>query len=75
MAFGYPVPTYNWTRRYGAIPRKAFNLNYDRVLIIPRVSVDDEGEYICNAYNQKVSIEESVTLTIQGEVKYPAEVA
>ncbi|CAG0882320.1 unnamed protein product [Cyprideis torosa] len=75
MAFGYPVPTYNWTRRYGAIPRKAFNLNYDRVLIIPRVSVDDEGEYICNAYNQKVSIEESVTLTIQARPTFTVPLA
>jgi len=39
--------------------------NYNRVLILPRVRVEDQGEYVCRAYNDKVSITGSVTLSIQ----------
>ena len=34
-------------------------------MIIPRVRVEDQGEYKCRAYNDKVSITGSVTLSIQ----------
>ena len=65
IAFGYPVPYYNWTRKNSDIPSDAIITNHNRVLIIPRVRVEDQGEYQCRAYNDKVSITGSVTLSIQ----------
>ncbi|XP_066587501.1 contactin [Prorops nasuta] len=65
IAFGYPVPSYNWTRRGGSLPRGSYATSYSRVLIIPHVHVDDQGEYICRASNERLSIENSVRLTVQ----------
>uniref|UniRef100_A0A6P7GDV3 Contactin n=1 Tax=Diabrotica virgifera virgifera TaxID=50390 RepID=A0A6P7GDV3_DIAVI len=67
IAFGYPVPSYNWTRKGGSLPRSAFMTSYNRVLVIPKVQVEDEGEYVCRAYNDRASIENSVILNIQAE--------
>ena len=52
-------------RKNSDIPRGAIVTNYNRVLILPRVRVEDQGEYMCRAYNDKVSITGSVTLSIQ----------
>ncbi|XP_076173707.1 contactin-like [Ptiloglossa arizonensis] len=65
IAFGYPVPSYNWTRRGALLPRGAHITSYNRVLIIPKVHVDDQGEYVCRVHNDRLSIENSVRLTIQ----------
>ena len=54
IAFGYPVPYYNWTRINSEIPSDAIVTNHNRVLQIPRVRVEDQGEYQCRAYNDKV---------------------
>ncbi|KAJ8986222.1 hypothetical protein NQ317_009928 [Molorchus minor] len=70
VAFGYPVPSYNWTRRGGALPRSAYFTSYNRVLNIPRVQIEDEGEYVCRAYNDRASIENSVFLNIQAEPNF-----
>ena len=67
VAFGYPVPRYNWTRRGGDLPRATQLTNFDRVLTLPEVRVEDEGEYVCRASNSKLSSEASVTLSIQGK--------
>ena len=42
IAFGYPVPHYNWTRKNSFIPKSAIVTNYNRVLILPRVDVEDQ---------------------------------
>ena len=52
-------------RKNSDSPREAIVTNYNRVLILPRVRVEDQGEYVCRAYNDKVSITGSVTLSIQ----------
>jgi len=65
IAFGYPVPHYNWTRANSPLPRGAYMTNYNRVLIIPRVKVQDQGEYICTAKNDKVTIKAPLKLSIQ----------
>lgn len=44
--------------------------SYNRVLIIPEVRVEDQGEYVCRAYNDRLSIENSVQLTIQAEPNF-----
>ncbi|KAJ8951441.1 hypothetical protein NQ318_006870 [Aromia moschata] len=49
----------------GSLPRSASLASYNRVLNIPRVQVEDEGEYVCRAYNDRSSIENSVILSIQ----------
>lgn len=61
-----PVPSYNWTRRGASLPKGAITTNYNRVLIIQKVQVEDEGEYVCRATNDKAAIEHSVILSIQG---------
>jgi Immunoglobulin I-set domain. len=61
------VPSYNWTRKDASLPKSAFTVNYDRVLIIPKVQVEDQGEYVCRAANEKAAIQHSVVLNIQGK--------
>ena len=65
IAFGYPVPYYNWTRVNSDIPDGAIITNHNRILILPRVRVEDQGEYQCRAQNDKVSITGRVVLSIQ----------
>lgn len=65
ILFYSPVPSYNWTRRNAQLPRGAYSTNYNRILIIPHVNVEDQGEYVCRAFNERVSIENSVQLYIQ----------
>ena len=62
IAFGYPVPYYNWTRVNSEIPEGAIITNHNRVLVLPRVRVEDQGEYQCRAQNDKVSITGRVVL-------------
>ena len=47
------------------MPRGAYTASFNRVLILPRVHVEDQGEYVCRVYNDRLSIENSVQLTIQ----------
>jgi Immunoglobulin I-set domain/Immunoglobulin domain len=65
VAFGYPVPSYNWTRKNSELPRHAYALNYNRVLIIPNATVNDNGEYICTAKNDKKDVQKSVFVNVQ----------
>jgi hypothetical protein len=62
-----PVPSYDWSfGKGGRLPKKARLENFNRVLIIPNVTVEDEGEYICRASNARVNREGSANLRIQG---------
>lgn len=70
VAFGYPVPSYNWTRKGSPLPRNAYSINYNRILIIPNVKVEDQGEYVCRAYNDRSALESSVTISIQAEPNF-----
>lgn len=65
MAFGYPIPSYNWTRKGSELPKHAYLSSYNRVLTIPRVSVEDEGEYVCTITNERSSMNNSVILSVQ----------
>ncbi|XP_055631251.1 contactin isoform X2 [Toxorhynchites rutilus septentrionalis] len=65
MAFGYPVPSYNWTRRNGNLPRYSYTESYNRVLVIKNSTVNDNGEYICTAKNDRKSISKSVLVNVQ----------
>lgn len=65
IAFGYPIPSYEWSRKDGNIPRKAYTMNWNRVLIIPNATVADNGEYICIARNDKKAIPKSVIVNVQ----------
>uniref|UniRef100_T1IMV2 Contactin n=1 Tax=Strigamia maritima TaxID=126957 RepID=T1IMV2_STRMM len=69
VAFGYPVPSYNWTRKgfYNELPKNALTTSYNRVLILPRVSIEDMGDYVCTASNGKNSVTKAVTLSIQAK--------
>lgn len=70
MVFGYPIPSYNWTRKDGGLPRSARLSAFNRVLIIPQVKVEDQGEYVCTVYNDRDVIDNSVTLNIQAEPNF-----
>lgn len=65
FAFGYPVPSYNWTRKDFGLPRQAYQINYQRVLIIPNATLNDNGEYICTTKNDRKSMQKSIHLNIQ----------
>lgn len=66
------MPSYNWTRKGAALPKSAIASNYNRVLTIPKVQVEDQGEYVCRATNDKAAIEHSVVLNIQGRKRVSA---
>ncbi|KAK8720533.1 hypothetical protein OTU49_013266, partial [Cherax quadricarinatus] len=70
IAFGYPVPMYNWTRRDGQLPRGAQLLNYNRVLVLPKVEPSDIGDYVCRAQNSKLAIENTISLSIQAKPSF-----
>lgn len=40
--------------------------NFNRVLVIPTIRMEDEGEYICRINNDQSIKEASITLHIQG---------
>nr|CAD7263049.1 unnamed protein product [Timema shepardi] len=61
-----PPPSYNWTKRDGNLPRGAVLSKYNRVLVLPQVQVEDQGEYVCRAANDRSAIVNSVVLSIQG---------
>lgn len=65
IAYGYPVPKYNWTRVGAPLPAGAEVSSHGRVLLLPRVRVEDLGEYVCSASADQDSIRKGVTLTIQ----------
>ncbi|KAK4306056.1 hypothetical protein Pmani_022099 [Petrolisthes manimaculis] len=70
IAFGYPVPSYNWTRRSGQLPRGFRLENYNRILILPNVEPSDMGEYVCRAENTRVAIENTIALSIQAKPSF-----
>uniref|UniRef100_A0A1I8QBD3 Contactin n=1 Tax=Stomoxys calcitrans TaxID=35570 RepID=A0A1I8QBD3_STOCA len=65
MAFGYPIPSYNWTRRGQPLQRNAYTTNYNRVLIIQNATTNDNGEYACTITNPRKSLEKSIFINIQ----------
>ncbi|XP_045597115.1 contactin [Procambarus clarkii] len=70
IAFGYPVPLYNWTRKDGQLPRGAQMLNYNRVLVLPKVEPSDIGDYVCRAQNARLSIQNTISLSIQAKPSF-----
>ncbi|KAL0268356.1 UNVERIFIED_CONTAM: hypothetical protein PYX00_010329 [Menopon gallinae] len=70
VAFGYPVPSYTWSRKGAPLPKGAVTTNYNRVLILPQVSVEDQGEYVCRAFNDRAALENSVMVSIQAEPNF-----
>uniref|UniRef100_A0A182UGL9 Contactin n=1 Tax=Anopheles melas TaxID=34690 RepID=A0A182UGL9_9DIPT len=70
MTYGYPVASYNWTRRNGNLPRLSRLENYNRVLLIQNATVNDNGEYVCTARNGKKSITQSIFLNVQMEPNF-----
>ncbi|XP_055712284.1 contactin-like [Phlebotomus papatasi] len=65
MAFGYPIPSFNWTRRDAPLSKQAYLTNYNRVLIIPNATVEDSGEYVCTATNDRKSLSKSIHINLQ----------
>jgi len=71
LAFGYPVPYYNWTRRAIIdhrelpLPYNSNLINHNRVLEISNVQLEDVGDYVCTAISGRDIISKSVTLSIQ----------
>jgi len=57
VAFGYPVPRYNWTRKGAPLPKGVVITNFNRILVLPKVKVEDMGEYVCRATNDKVNLQ------------------
>ncbi|XP_076362349.1 contactin isoform X1 [Tachypleus tridentatus] len=72
VAYGYPVPFYNWTRDGSSrsLPQGSYMINYNRVLIIPNIRVEDMGDYICVASSGIESIQKAVSLSIQARPQF-----
>lgn len=65
IAYGYPVPSYVWTRIGKDLPAGSTTTSYNRLLIIPNAKVEDSGEYRCSAYSGDNFIVSSATLRVQ----------
>ncbi|XP_017081684.1 contactin [Drosophila eugracilis] len=65
MAFGYPIPSYNWTRQGLPLQRNAYTINYGRVLIIQNATTNDNGEYSCTITNPRKTLLKSIYINIQ----------
>lgn len=70
MAFGYPVPSYNWTKLNGNLPRYSYQENFNRVLVIKNATVNDNGEYICTIKNDRKSLQKSILVHVQMEPNF-----
>lgn len=70
MAYGYPVPHYNWTRLNQNLPRNSEISNFGRVLTIKNATINDNGIYSCNAYNDRKSARNQIELNLQMEPKF-----
>lgn len=70
MAFGYPIPSYNWTRKSGSLPRYSYLESYNRVLVIKNSTANDNGEYICTIKNDRKSTSKGVLVNIQMEPNF-----
>jgi hypothetical protein len=69
MAYGYPVPSYNWSRSgvTDRLPEGSYTTNHNRVLMLPKVQVEDMGDYICTVTSGREAIQKKVMLSIQCE--------
>lgn len=69
MAYGYPTPTYNWTRVSPThrLPDGYSIANDGKVLILPKARIEDEGEYVCRANSEGEFLQKSVFVSIQAE--------
>ena len=47
------------------MPEGSYVTNYNRVLVIPKIAVEDQGDYECTAKNDYVSIKATLELSIQ----------
>ncbi|KAI1278064.1 Contactin [Halotydeus destructor] len=67
VAYGYPVPSYNWTRLgvTSRLPEGSYTTSHNRVLMLPKVKVEDAGDYQCTATSGRDVITKFVTLSIQ----------
>lgn len=72
VAYGYPVPSYNWTRQgfTSELPKGAYMQSHNRVLIIPKVRVEDIGKYFCTAGNGQENIHKAVPLDINAKPEF-----
>lgn len=67
MAYGYPTPVYNWTRigTSTQLPNGYSIKNDGKVLVIPKVRIEDEGDYVCKATSENDSLQKSVRVSVQ----------
>lgn len=64
------TPSYDWKRTNSPLPKSAYLINLNRVLVIPNPVKGDEGEYTCVANNGfEETVEKSIYLTLEGELK------
>lgn len=70
LAYGYPVPNYNWTRVNQNLPRNSEISNFGRVLTIKNATVNDNGLYSCTAFNDRKSARNQIELNMQMEPKF-----
>ena len=64
MHLGNPLPTVEWTRVQGILPRQ--HVIQGGVLTIPRTREEDSGQYLCTASNEDGKTESVVVLTVNG---------
>ncbi|XP_064486907.1 contactin-like [Ornithodoros turicata] len=73
VAYGYPVPFYNWTRLGGPMPEGARVESYGHVLLLPSIRIEDMGDYVCTASTGEDAIRKTVTLSVQASPEFTIE--
>ncbi|XP_065314579.1 contactin-like isoform X2 [Gordionus sp. m RMFG-2023] len=64
VAYGDPIPQYNWTKADSQLPAKARMEDFNRVLIIPDARPTDDGNYRCKASNVIGETEQGLSLSV-----------
>lgn len=57
-------------RKGAPLPKNARMENFNRVLIIPSIRMEDQGEYVCRIFNDVDVKEGSIILSVQGMCIY-----
>ncbi|XP_053339071.1 basement membrane-specific heparan sulfate proteoglycan core protein isoform X5 [Clarias gariepinus] len=66
IATGYPVPNITWSKRENELPPKC--LQDGHVLIVPGVTHEDSGTYVCTASNKQGKVEAFTKLIVHERV-------
>ncbi|XP_049428990.1 neural cell adhesion molecule L1-like protein isoform X6 [Epinephelus fuscoguttatus] len=65
IAEGFPTPQVEWVKMGHQLPVKAKLENHGKLLIVPKVELEDSGKYMCRAKNVLGQVVHYFTVTVE----------